>query len=165
MRAKISLKTTAALPPNSIIHSWSVDRLAVDQAVQQVQHVSLRRDAGLQRRFDDSEHGLLVMLEDESQNLDHLAVAARGLKHALLQSSEGGGERRAVPKCTRFALNDRQIAPPIENRRRTLSLVTAGAPGHEERQRAICADWPQKSRNWQEITGAKEWFERQEPVS
>ena len=127
--------------------------------------MSLRRDAGLQRRFDDSEHGLLVMLEDESQNLDHLAVAARRLKHVLLQSSEGGGERRAVPKCTRFALNDRQIAPPIETRRRTLSLVTAGAPGHEERQRAICADWPQKSRNWQEITGAKEGFERQEPMS
>ena len=168
MRAKISLKTIAALPPNSIIHGRWVDRLGVDQAVQQVQDVSLRRDAGLQRRFDDSEHGLLVMLEDESQNLDHLAVAARRLKHALLQSSEGGrefGERRAVPKCTRFALNDRQIAPPIENRRGTLSLVRAGAPGHEERQRAICADWPQKSRNWQEITGAKEWFERQEPVS
>ena len=89
--------------------------------------MSLRRDAGLQRRFDDSEHGLLVMLEDESQNLDHLAVAARRLKHVLLQSSEGGGERRAVPKCARFALNDRQIAPPIENGRRTLSLVRAGA--------------------------------------
>ena len=127
MRAKISLKTIAALPPNSIIHGRWVDRLGVDQAVQQVQDVSLRRDAGLQRRFDDSEHGLLVMLEDESQNLDHLAVAARRLKHVLLQSSEGGGERRAVPKCTRFALNDRQLAPPIENRRRTLSLVRAGA--------------------------------------
>src|ERR1700722_3240330 len=104
------------------------------------------------------------MLEDESQNLDHLAVAARRLKHALLQNSEGGGER-AVAKCTRFALNDRQIVPPIENGRRTLSLVRAGPPGHEERQRAICADWPQKSRNWQEITGAKEGFERQEPMS
>ena len=127
MRAKISLKTIAALPPNSIIHGWWVDRLGVDQAVQQVQDVESSSDAGPQRRFDGSEHELLVMLEDESQNLDHLAVAARRLKHALLQSSEGGGERRAVPKCTRFALNDRQLAPPIENRRRTLSLVRAGA--------------------------------------
>ena len=84
MRAKISLKTIAAPPPNSIIHGWWVDRLAVDQAVQQVQDVSLRRDAGLQRQFDGSERGLLVMLEDERQNLDHLAVAARRLKHALL---------------------------------------------------------------------------------
>ena len=53
------------------------------------------------------------MLEDESQNLDHLAVAAPRLKHSLLQSSEGGrqfGERRAVAECARFALNDRQAA-------------------------------------------------------
>jgi hypothetical protein len=126
MRAKISLKTIAALPRNSIIHGWWVDRLGVDQAVQQVQDVSLPRDAGPQRQFYGSEHGLLVMLEDESQNLDHLAVAARRLKHALLQSSEGGGER-AVAKCTRFALDDPQIVPPIENGRRTLSLVRAGA--------------------------------------
>ena len=52
--------------------------------------------------LDGSEHGLLVMLEDESQNLDHLAVAARRLEHALLQSPEGRrefGERRAVAEC------------------------------------------------------------------
>src|SRR6202020_3584315 len=83
------------------LHSWWVDRLAVDQSVQHVQSMRLHRRASLQCEFDDSEHGLLVMLEDESQNLDHLAVAARRLKRALLQSSEGGGERRAVPKCTR----------------------------------------------------------------
>jgi hypothetical protein len=36
------------------------------------------------------------------------------------------GERRAVAECARFALNDRQIVPPIENGRRTRSLVRAG---------------------------------------
>ena len=111
------------------LHDWRVDWLAVDQSVQQVQDMGLGRRASLQRQFDGSEHGLLVMLEDESQNLDHLAVAARRLEHALLQSSEGGrefGERRAVAECARFALNDRQIVPPIENGRRTLSLVRAG---------------------------------------
>jgi hypothetical protein len=46
--------------------------------------VRLGRRARLQSQFDGSEHGLLVMLEDESQNLDHLAVAARRLEHALL---------------------------------------------------------------------------------
>ena len=79
--------------------------------------------------FDGSEHALLVMLEDESYKFDHLAVAARCLEHALMQSSEGGrefGEWRAVAQCARFALNDRQIVPPIENGRRTLSLVRAG---------------------------------------
>src|ERR1700687_376323 len=61
----------------------------IDQAVQQVQDMGLRRGAGLQRQFDGGEHGLFVMLEDQRQNLDHLAVAARRLEHALLQSPEG----------------------------------------------------------------------------
>src|SRR3984957_8782540 len=103
-----------------------VDWLAVNQPVQQVQDVRLGRRAGLQSQFDGSEHGLLVMLEDESQNLDHLAVAARRLEHALLQSPEGKrefGERRAIAQGSRLALQDRQIVPPIENGRRTLSLV------------------------------------------
>jgi hypothetical protein len=54
------------------------------------------------------------------------SVAARRLEHALLQGPEGRrefGERRAVAECARFALNDRQIVPPIEDGRRTLSLV------------------------------------------
>src|ERR1700729_4285035 len=106
-----------------------VDWLAVNQPVQQVQDVRLGRRAGLQSQFDGSEHGLLVMLEDESQNLDHLAVAARRLEDAVLQSPEGKrefGERRAVAEWAWFALNDRQIVPPIEDGRRTLSLVRAG---------------------------------------
>src|ERR1700720_1032109 len=106
-----------------------VNRLAVDQAVQQVQNMRLRWRAGLQSQFDGSEHGLLVMLKNESQNLDHLAVAARRLEHTLLQSPEGRrefGERRAVTQGSGLALNDRQIVPPIEDGGRTLSLVRAG---------------------------------------
>src|ERR1700676_948424 len=41
----------------------------IDQAVQQVQDMGLRRGAGLQRQFDGGEHGLFVMLEDQGQNL------------------------------------------------------------------------------------------------
>ena len=55
--------------------------------------------AGLQRQFDGGQHGLLVVLEDEGQDLDHLAVAARRLEHAPEQGAEGRrhlGERRAV---------------------------------------------------------------------
>ena len=106
-----------------------VDRLAVDQSVQHVQNMRLGRRASLQRQFDGGEYGLFVMLENQGQNLDHLAVAAWRLEHALLQSPEGWrqfGERRAIAECARFALNDRQIVPPIENGRRTLSLVRAG---------------------------------------
>ena len=38
----------------------------------------------------------------------------------------GVRQRRAVAECARFALNNRQIVPPIENGRRTLALVRAG---------------------------------------
>ena len=64
----------------------------------------LGRRAGLQRQFDRGEHGLLVMLKNQSQDLDHLAVAAGRLEHALLQSPEGGrqfGEGRAVTHALR----------------------------------------------------------------
>ena len=111
------------------LDDWWVDRLAVDQSVQHVQNMRLRRRASLQRQFDGSEHGLLVVLENQGEDLDHLAVAARRLEHALLQSSEGGrefGERRAIAQGSRLALNDRQIVAPIENGRRTLSLVRTG---------------------------------------
>src|SRR6478752_740475 len=111
------------------LHSWWVDRLAVDQAVQQVQNMRLGWRAGLQRQFDGSEHGLLVMLENQREDLDHLAIATGRLEHTLLQSPEGRrefGERRAVAEGARFALNDRQIVPPVENGGRTLALVGAG---------------------------------------
>ena len=111
------------------LHGWGVDRLSVDQSVQHIQNMRLARRASLQSQFDGSENGLLVMLEDESQNLDHLAVAAWRLEYALLQSSEGErefGEWRAIAQGSGLALQDRQIVPPIENGRRTLALVRAG---------------------------------------
>src|SRR3984885_6552670 len=89
----------------------------------------LRWRAGLQRQFDGGEHGLFVMLEDESQNLDHLAVAARRLEHTLLQSPEGRrqfDERRAIAQGSGLALNDRQIVPPVVNRCCALPFVGGG---------------------------------------
>jgi hypothetical protein len=55
--------------------------------------------ASFQRQFDGGQHGLFVVLEDEGEDLDHLAVAAGPLEHALLQSPESRrqfGEGRAV---------------------------------------------------------------------
>src|SRR5471030_1371489 len=86
-----------------------VHGLSVDQPVKQVQDMRLGRRTSLQRQFDGREHGLLVMLEDQSQNLDHLAVAARRLEHALLQSPERRWqlhEGRAVAKGSGLALDD-----------------------------------------------------------
>src|ERR1700759_5187230 len=87
------------------LHGWWVHRLSVDQAVQQVQNMRLRWRAGLQRPFDGGEHGLLVVLENQGEDLDHLAVAAWRLEHALLQSSEGErefGEWRAIAQGSRL---------------------------------------------------------------
>ena len=89
--------------------------------------MGLGRHAGLQRQLDGGEHGLLVMLEDQGQDLDHLAVAARRLEQMLLQGPEGGrhlGEGRAVPQSAGLALDDRQIMPPVIDR---LALTIMGA--------------------------------------
>jgi hypothetical protein len=66
------------------------------------------------------------MLEDERQYLDHLAVAARRLEHALLKCPEGRrqlGEGRAVAQSTRLTLNDGEIVPPVEDGGRARALV------------------------------------------
>jgi hypothetical protein len=71
-------------------------------AAPQVQDVRLGRRAGFQRQFDGGEHGLLVMLEDKGQDLDHLAVAARRLEHALLQGAESRQHlKRRARRCAR----------------------------------------------------------------
>src|ERR1700735_654019 len=109
-----------------LVYHRRVRWLSVDQAVQQVQDMGLRRGAGLQRQFDGGEHGLFVMLEDPGEDLDPLAVAARRVSASLLQSPEGGrqfDESRAVTQGSRLAWNDRKIVPPVENGGRTLALV------------------------------------------
>jgi hypothetical protein len=76
----------------------------------------LGRRASLQRHLDGREHGLLVVLEHQRQNLDHLAVAARRLEHALLEGPEGRrqfGERRAIAQSSGLALKDRLVVPPL----------------------------------------------------
>ena len=50
--------------------------LAVDQPVQEVEDVGLGGNAGLQRQFDGAEDRLLVVLQHQRQDLDHLPVAA-----------------------------------------------------------------------------------------
>jgi len=62
------------------LYGQRIHRFAVDQAMKQVQDMGLGRRAGLQRQFDGGEHGLFVVLEDQGEDLDHLAVAARRLE-------------------------------------------------------------------------------------
>jgi len=59
------------------------------------------------------------VLEDQGQDLDHLAITAGCLEKVLLQSPEGCRqlcEGRTVAQGTGFALNDRQIVPPVIDR-------------------------------------------------
>ena len=84
--------------PNTVgrLYRRRVRWLAVDQAVQ----MGLRRDAGLQRQFDGGKHGLFVMLEDQGQDLDHLAVAARRLSMRCCRARKAGlqGSPRKGPE-------------------------------------------------------------------
>lgn len=81
--------------------------------------MGLGRNPGLQGHIDGREHGLLVMLEDERQNVDHLAITARLFEQVLLQYYESFrklDKRRTIAKSTWFALNDGEIVPPAVNR-------------------------------------------------
>ena len=84
--------------------------------------MGLGRRASLQRQFDGGEHGLFIMLENQGQNLDHLAVAARRLEHALLQSPEGRRQfdkRRAIAQGSGLAPMEAGVArrPPANSGR------------------------------------------------
>src|SRR5689334_12649411 len=61
---------------------------AVDEAMQHIEDMRLGWNAGLQRRLDGREHRLFVVLKNESQDIDHLAITARLLEQVLLQGSE-----------------------------------------------------------------------------
>ena len=68
-------------------HCWRCQGFGVDQAMQQVDDVGLGRHAGFQGQFDGREHSLLVMLEHQGQDLDHLAIATWRLEQVLLQGA------------------------------------------------------------------------------
>lgn len=78
--------------------------------------MGLRRNACLQCQRHGGQHGLFVMVQDERQDLDHFPVTARIAQQMPLQPLEGLGqfeERRAVAQGARFALDHRQIMPPV----------------------------------------------------
>jgi hypothetical protein len=92
---------------------------AVDEAMEQIQHMGLGRNTALQRHLHGAQHGLLVVLKDKCQNVDHLAIAASLLEQMLLQGSEcigKFGKGCSVAKGAWFALYDSQIVPPVIDR-------------------------------------------------
>ena len=67
------------------IQRRTTDHFAVDQAVQEVQHMGLGRDALGQRQFHGGQHGLFIVVQNERKDVDHLAVASRLCEQVLLQ--------------------------------------------------------------------------------
>ena len=90
--------------------------LAVSQPVQDVEDMGLGGNPCLQSQLDRAENRLLIMLQHQCQNLDHLPVPARALEQGPLELPEGIGhlyERRSIAQGTRLALDDREIMPPV----------------------------------------------------
>lgn len=62
--------------------------------------MGLGRDAFGQSHLHSNQHRLFIMLQDQRQNIDHLAIAAGSSQHLVLQLSEGPGqfiEGRTIP--------------------------------------------------------------------
>ena len=84
--------------------------------MQHVENMGLGSDTGFQSQLDRAQHSLLVMMQNERQDLDHLPVAAWALEQMTLQLPEGfrhlekGG---AIAQGTGLALDHRQIMPPV----------------------------------------------------
>jgi hypothetical protein len=72
--------------------------------------------AAVQRQGDGGQHGLFVMVQDQSKDLDHLPVAT-GIAHQMpLQPLERLGhfvERCAVAQGAGLSLHHRQIMTPV----------------------------------------------------
>jgi hypothetical protein len=76
-------------------------------------------DASFEGHLDRSQDRLLVMLQDERQDVDHLAITAGLAQHVILQLSERVRQFEewcAVTKGPRLPLHDRQIVSPVVDR-------------------------------------------------
>lgn len=71
------------------INVGTVDRLPVDQAVQQVQHERFGRHARIQCQFHSPDDNLFVMMKDKREDIDHLTITGGAAKHLILQLPKG----------------------------------------------------------------------------
>lgn len=105
---------------------WGVDvgtggRLAIDQPVQQVQHMRFRCHARVQCHFHSPANHLFVMVQNERKDIDHFTITAGAAKHLVLQLPKGRWqfqEGRTVPQGTRLALDNGKAMLPVVNRAR-----------------------------------------------
>src|SRR3546814_10118076 len=81
--------------------------------------MGLGRNARIQRHGDSGQDSRFVMMQDQSQDLDHFPVTSRIAEQMPLQPLEVLGklkERCSVAQGSRLALDDRQIMPPVIDR-------------------------------------------------
>jgi hypothetical protein len=71
------------------IQRRTAHHLAVDQAVQQVQHMGFGRHTLGQCQLHGCENGLFIVMQHEGKDIDHLAITARFAEHVILQLFEG----------------------------------------------------------------------------
>lgn len=91
---------------------------AVHQPAEQIQHMRLGRHPRLQCHFHGTEHGLFIVLQNQGQDLDHLAIPARLAQHLSLQLAERLrhlDERGAVTQRPRLALDHGEVMAPVIN--------------------------------------------------
>ena len=92
MAFDIGLRFTAQRKRLRCVDIGPTDCLAVDQPMQEVQHMGLGRHACLQGHLHCSQNCLFIVMQDECQDVDHLAVSARPSQHLILQLPEGLGQ-------------------------------------------------------------------------
>ena len=84
---------------------------------------------GLESQLHRAEHGLLVVLEHQGEDLHHLPVAARAAQQMVLQRLKGlgqVGEGRAVAQGAGLALDDGQVVAPVVDRPGRQVVASAG---------------------------------------
>src|SRR5690554_238239 len=121
------------------IDRFNLAGLAINQAVQEIEHMGLGGNARLKRGLDSPEYRLLVVMQHQRQDLDHLPVAAWMLEQVTLQATERLGqinEGGAIAQGAWLALDHRQIVPPVIDRAARLVM------GPLDNARMIAQDLP-----------------------
>src|SRR6478736_1107456 len=103
---------------------WRIDigtvgRLAVDQSMQQVQHMRLGRHARIQGQFHSPDDDLLIVMKDKGKDIGHLTITTGAAKHLVLQLPKGQWQFQegcAIAQGTGLALDDGKVMPPVVNR-------------------------------------------------
>ena len=109
---------------------WRMDgfglRCSINEAVQDIDDVGLAGCTILQGQLDSSQDSLLIVLQHQGKDLDHLTVATRLLQEQSLQPFKGVwqlGKRSAIAQCAGFALQYGQVMTPVINRTATALVI------------------------------------------